>query len=116
MRGQNPSDDFASDFCSVTKFIGAMRSLIANCCAESVLISYFTGKNHWSGFDSGRSNVGLELLSGLLQEDMFLSGSLKVTEIPRKNYASYGGYRAREVHELLLLADKTTSAVGQAAV
>lgn len=45
-------------------------------------------------------------LSALLQEDTFESGSLTITEVPRKNYASYGGYRAREVHELLLLADK----------
>lgn len=106
VRGQNPSDDFASDFCSATRFIGAMRSLLANCNADSVLISYFTGKNHWSNFDSERSNAGLDLLSGLLREDMFVPESLTVTEIPRKNYASYGGYRARKVHELLLLADK----------
>lgn len=114
VRGQNPSDDFTSDFCSATKFMGAMRQLLSTCTAASVLVSYFTGKNHWSKFDSGRSNTGLELLSGLLQEDSFLPGSLTVVEVPRKNYASYGGYRARQVHELLLLADKRPQKVGTA--
>lgn len=106
VRGQNPSDDYTSDFCSSSKFITAMRDLLVGSDADSVLISYFTGKNHWSDFDSERSNAGLEILSTLLQEDTFEPGSLTITEAPRKNYASYGGYRARDVHELLLLADK----------
>lgn len=108
VRGQNPADDFTSDFCSATKFIDAMRQLLKACNADTVLVSYFTGKNHWSKFDSGRSDAGLDLLSALLEEEGFMPGSLTVTEVPRKNYASYGGYRAREVHELLLLADKRT--------
>lgn len=108
VRGQNPDDDFTSDFCSATKFVDAMRTLLNACDAQTVLVSYFTGKNHWSDFDSERSNKGLEVLTALLQEDCFEPGSLKITEVPRKNYASYGGYRAREVHELLLMADKRT--------
>jgi hypothetical protein len=83
-----------------------MRNLLVASNADTVLVSYFTGKNHWSDFDSERSNAGLELLSELLQEDTFVPGSLTITEIQRKNYASYGGYRARDVHELLLLADR----------
>ena len=106
VRGQNPADDFPSDFCSATRFIEAMRQLLNACDADTVLVSYFTGKNHWSDFDSERSNKGLELLSSLLKEDTFEPGSLTISEVPRKNYASYGGYRAREVHELLLMADK----------
>jgi adenine-specific DNA methylase len=106
VRGQNPADDFTSDFCRATSFIEAMRRLLKTCEAETVLVSYFTGKNHWSAFDSERSDKGLELLSSILQEDVFKPGSLTITEVPRKNYASYGGYRAREVHELLLRADK----------
>lgn len=110
VRGQNPADDFTSDFCSATKFIGAMRKLLKSCDTESVLVSYFTGKNHWSAFDSDRSNTGLELLSALLEEDIFVPGSLRIIEVPRKNYASYGGYRAREVYELLMVADKRGTA------
>lgn len=106
VRGQNPNDDFGSVFCSANKFMGAMRDLMATADVDSVLVSYFTGKNHWSAFDSERDDTGLRLLSELLGGDLFKRGSLEVREIPRKNYASYGGYRARDVHELLLLADK----------
>lgn len=105
VRGQNPDDDFTSDFCSAGKFIPAMRALISQADVDSVLVSYFTGKNHWSNFDSGRDDTGLAELSTLLSNDLFVAGSLTVREVPRKNYASYGGYRARDVHELLLLAD-----------
>ncbi|MCP9837280.1 DNA adenine methylase [Cyanobium sp. N.Huapi 1H5] len=105
VRGQNPDDDFTSEFCSAGKFLIALKSLIASADVDSVLISYFTGKNHWSRFDSGRDDTGLIQLSELLSSDLFVDGSLSVREVPRKNYASYGGYRARDVHELLLLAD-----------
>jgi len=115
VRGQNPADDFTSDFCSGRKFIGAMRQLLSSCSVDSVLVSYFTGKNHWSNFDSERSDSGLKLLSALLQEESFVPGSLTITEVPRTNYASYGGYRAREVHELLLLADKKRGVGGKEA-
>lgn len=111
VRGQNRNDDFASDFCSAPRFIEAMRTLLNTCDAETVLVSYFTGKNHWSDFDSERSDKGLDLLSSLLEEDCFKPGSLTITEVPRKNYASYGGFRAREVHELLLMADKRSDSV-----
>jgi adenine-specific DNA methylase len=116
VRGQNPLDDFTSDFCSATKFLAAMRNLLAASNAGSVLVSYFTGKNHWSDFDSDRSNAGLDLLSGLLREDPFEPGSLTIVEVPRTNYASYGGYRARKVHELLLLADKARDPASRRAV
>lgn len=106
VRGQNPNDDFTSSFCSARKFLPSMEKLIAGADVDSVLISYFTGKNHWSSFDSTRDDTGLHLLSDLLEGDLFLPGSMQVREVPRKNYASYGGYRARNVHELLIVADK----------
>jgi adenine-specific DNA-methyltransferase len=105
VRGQNPDDDFASPFCSARKFLPAMRELMSRASVDSVLISYFTGRNHWSDFDSERDDTGLDLLSEMLSEPPFKAGSLVVREVPRKNYASYGGYQARDVHELLLLAD-----------
>jgi adenine-specific DNA-methyltransferase len=105
VRGQNPDDDFASPFCSARRFLPAMRELMGRASVDSVLISYFTGRNHWSDFDSERDDTGLHLLSEMLSEPPFKAGSLVVREVPRKNYASYGGYQARDVHELLLLAD-----------
>lgn len=105
VRGQNPEDDFTSPFCSARKFLPALRDLVAQASVDCVLISYFTGRNHWSEFDSGRDDTGLHLLSEMLSEPPFRAESLVVREVPRKNYASYGGYQARDVHELLLLAD-----------
>lgn len=106
VRGQNPDDDFSSTFCSVRSFMDSMETLLSRAAAETVVLSYFTGRNHWSDFDSGPDDTGRELLSGLLERDMFVPGSLTVTEVDRLNYASYGGYKARRVNELLLTAKK----------
>ena len=106
VRGQNPEDDFVSTFCKPKRFIDDMRMLIERANCETVAISYFTGRNHWSKFDTGRSDTGLNLLSDLLASDLFEPGSLSVAEVPRRNYASYGGYQARTVDELILVATK----------
>lgn len=106
VRGQHPSDNASSAFCSAHKFLDAMHDLIAAADVETVVLSYFTGRNHWSDFDRGRDDTGLKHLTRMLGSEAFVSGSLSVTEIPRRNYASYVGYRARNVTELLLRVDK----------
>ncbi len=106
VRGQNPEDDFTSTFCKPKRFIADMHELIERAACRTVVISYFTGANHWSSFDTGPNDTGRELLSELLSGDLFEPGSLSVLEVPRRNYASYGGYTARTVHELLLVAEK----------
>ena len=104
VRGQNPQDDFSSTFCKPARFIDDLRTLIERSCSDSVLISYFNGRNHWNKFDSGPDDTGRDLLEGLLTGPRFEPGSLSVRVVPRLNYASYGGYRARPVDELLLSA------------
>ena len=106
VRGQNPDDDFSSSFCSVRSFLDSMEALLTRAAAETVVLSYFTGRNHWSDFDSDPDDTGRALLSELLESDIFVPGSLRVTEVDRLNYASYGGYKARRVNELLLTAKK----------
>ena len=106
VRGQNPEDDFSSTFCKAKRFIDELRTLIARARCDTVMISYFTGKNHWNDFDSDPNDRGLEELRALLEEDLFESGSLQVRRVPRTNYASYGGYQARQVEELILVAQK----------
>ena len=106
VRGQNPQDDFSSTFCKAKRFIDDLRTLIARAKCDTVMISYFTGKNHWNEFDSDPNDRGLEQLRALLEEDLFEPGSLKVRRVPRTNYASYGGYQARQVEELILVAQK----------
>jgi hypothetical protein len=104
VRGQNPADDFVSSFCKPARFIDDMRTLIRRANCDAVVVSYFTGKNHWSQFDSGPNDTGLHLLSGLLTEGDFEDGSLEVRSVERRNYASYGGFSARMVDELLISA------------
>lgn len=106
VRGQHPSDNTSSVFCSTHRFLDAMHDLIADADIETVVLSYFTGRNHWSDFDRGRDDTGLCNLERMLRSNTFVKGSLRVTEIPRRNYASYVGYNARDVTELLLLVDK----------
>jgi len=104
VRGQNPADDFVSSFCKPTRFIEDMRTLIHRANSDAVVVSYFTGRNHWSRFDSGPNDTGLRLLSELLSEPEFEPGSLEVRSVERRNYASYGGFSARMVDELLISA------------
>ncbi|SEB56814.1 Adenine-specific DNA methylase [Paramicrobacterium humi] len=104
VRGQNPDDDFASSFCKASRFIEDMRTLIRRADCDTVVISYFNGKNHWSKFDSGPDSTGQLLLEQLLAEPMFEQGSQRTVLVPRRNYASYVGYTARDVSELILSA------------
>ena len=106
VRGQNMAEDRPSAFCSAPAFLPAMRNLLLRTPADVVVISYFTGRNHWSQFDSDPDDRGLRLLSSLLEEPPFKPGSLRMIRVPRTNYASYGGYTARKIDELLLVAEK----------
>lgn len=106
VRGQNPQDNFTSSFCKQGSFLTDMTTLIERAKAKAVIISYFTGRNHWSNFDQGRSDTGRDLIESLLSGAMFIPGTLRVREVERRNYASYGGYRARNVHELIMTAEK----------
>lgn len=106
VRGQNPSDDFTSSFCKASRFIPDMRTLIERAHCETVAISYYNGANHWGKFDSAPDNTGRERLTEMLTGDLFEPGSLRVVEVPRRNYASYGGYTAHDVNELVLVARK----------
>lgn len=104
VRGQNPEDDFSSTFCKPARFIDDMRTLIERAAPETVLISYFNGRNHWNNFDSEQNDVGRGLIDELLRGPGFEPDSLRTVVIPRTNYASYGGFKARPVDELLLSA------------
>lgn len=104
VRGQNPEDDFTSSFCKPATFINDMRTMISRARCDRVMISYFNGANHWSKFDSGPNDVGQGMLEELLSEDLFEPSSLTVKSVPRMNYASYGGFKARSVNELIMTA------------
>lgn len=104
VRGQNPDDDFSSSFCKASRFIDDMRTLIQRADCDAVVISYFDGRNHWNKFDSEPNQAGQVLLEQLLSESMFQEGTQATVTVQRRNYASYGGYTARDVSELVLSA------------
>ena len=106
VRGQNPADDFTSSFCKASRFISDLETLIERARCETVVISYYNGANHWGKFDSSPNNTGREHLAAMLTGSKFEPGSFHVAEIPRRIYASYGGYTARQVTELVLVARK----------
>lgn len=106
VRGQNMDDDFVSTFCKAKLFVDSLRLLIERAKTRFVVLSYFSGKNHWNGFDSQTNGIGFEKLQNLFLSDLFLSGSLEVIPIARTNYQSYGGFRAKEVLEYLFIAEK----------
>ncbi|MET9316862.1 DNA adenine methylase [Kribbella sp. NPDC003505] len=106
VRGQNPEDDFVSTFCRSSSFLSDMGAVMRDAAAETVVVSYYTGRNHWSDFDRGRDDTGLNLLRELMTGSMFDADTFEALEVDRLNYASYGGYRARTVQELILVAKK----------
>lgn len=106
VRGQNPDDDFTSSFCSSKTFLPDMGAVMRDARAKTVVVSYYTGANHWSQFNADRNDTGLELLRDLMTGTMFEPDSFVALEVERKNYASYGGYKARTVQELILVAKK----------
>ena len=106
VRGQNPDDDFNSTFCKASRFIDDMGDVMNSADCETVVVSYYTGRNHWSSFDADRDDTGFNLLRELMTGSMFDTGSFRALELDRRNYASYGGYKARTVKELILVARK----------
>lgn len=107
VRGQNPTDDFTSTFCKPSTFVRDLRTVVERARCRTVMISYFNGANHWGKFDSDNDDTGREHLESFLSdESLFIPGTLRVLEVPRRNYASYGGYTARNITELVLVADK----------
>ena len=113
VRGQNMDHDFSSSFSKAGMFLKAFRDLVERTNVNYVLVSYFTGANHWSKFDTDRSDAGLEHLRQAMTSPPFATDGLSIEEVERVNYASYGGYKARRVTELLLLGRKEVVGVGR---
>lgn len=106
VRGQNMSDDFISSFCKKAQFIDSLKLLISRANTHFVVLSYFSGKNHWSDFKGNTNDQGYNELSELFKSDLFYPGSFKVLPLERTNYQSYGGYQAAKILEYLFIAEK----------
>ncbi|HEX8558740.1 MAG TPA: DNA adenine methylase [Pyrinomonadaceae bacterium] len=106
VRGQNMDDDFVSPFCKKSLFIESLSTLIGKAKTRLVALSYFDGRNHWNEFKSDANGVGYLKLQEFFNTELFRPGTLKIVPIPRTNYQSYGGYKAREVLEFLFICEK----------
>lgn len=106
VRGQNMRDDFTSTFCKPDLFIPSLTELIMSAKANWVVLSYFSGRNHWNDFKADDNDIGHGKLRALFESSLFTRGSLTAIPVSRLNYQSYGGYRARVVDEYLFVGRK----------
>jgi len=106
VRGQNMEYDFKSTFNGKNSFLDSLHQLISRAKTKMIVLSYFDGKNHWNDFKSKGNGKGYKNLMDLFSTDSFIPKSLKVIPVPRMNYQSYGGYKGKEVHEYLFIAEK----------
>lgn len=107
VRGQNPDDDFVSSFCKPREFLPSLRSLIEKAKTQTVVLSYFDGRNHWNDFKAEANEGGIDRLEEFFEDDLFVPGSLKIRPVTRQNYQSYGGHKAKSVSEYLFIAEKS---------
>ena len=97
VRGQNMVDDFKSTFCSKGSFISSLRTLVERADAETVMISYFNGRNHWGSFKSHEADSqGRAIMEAFLSSTLFEPGTVACRPVERLNYQSYGGYKGKD--------------------
>ncbi len=104
VRGQNPEDDFASDFCYRDRFVGALRRLIDNADCEHVVLSYYGGRNHWNHWArvDTPTDEGLHIINAVFADKTLFKESEVVSALDiRKNYQSRGGEQKSLVNEYL---------------
>ena len=105
VRGQNMEKDFSSTFCKNNLFISSLNQLITDAKTEWVIMSYYNGKNHKSSINEGE-NVILNELNEFFNSNLFEKKSLKIKNIERTNYQSYGGHSASKINEILYIVKK----------
>jgi adenine-specific DNA methylase len=106
VRGQNMASDFTSSFCKNATFISSLSTLIERAQSRVVILSYFSGRNHWNEFKSISNGTGFNNLEDLFGGPLFASNLSTVIPIKRLNYQSYGGYKAKEIDEYLFVGTR----------
>lgn len=104
VRGQHPSDDFASNFCYRNRFIDSLRQLIEAVDANHVVLSYYGGRNHWNHWSSVSepTDQGLRELRTLFEDSNLFESSEVIPALEiRKNYQSRVGEQKELVNEYL---------------
>lgn len=104
VRGQHPEDDFASDFCYRNRFISSLKHLIENIDADHVVLSYYSGRNHWNHWSAVTepTDEGFQEIRALFEDQELFSHSevMPALEV-RRNYQSRVGEQKKLVNEYL---------------
>jgi len=106
VRGQNPEDDFTSDFCFKNKFISALDDMITDANPKYVIMSYYGGRNHWNHWTKGEehNDEGFKVLEEYFGSEKFCSKSYSSITKLRQNYQSRVGEKKQIIDEYLFFA------------
>ncbi len=92
--------------CSARNFMDSLQLLIQRADARIVMLSYFDARNHWNNTNDAGNGVGVRSFLRSSGSSAFRHRSFRSHRFARSNYQSYGGYRARQIDELLFIAEK----------
>jgi adenine-specific DNA-methyltransferase len=116
VRGQNLDDNFTSDFCFRDRFISSLRSLIEAANTDHIVLSYYSGRNHWNHWstveiptDAGKKALEEVFRDRSLFEDFEVVPVLDV----RLNYQSRVGEQKGLVDEHLFYGKKKRNTVNK---
>lgn len=106
VRGQNPEDDFTSDFCFKDKFISSLDTMIEDVKPKYVIMSYYGGRNHWNHWTKSEehNDAGFKILEEYFNHHKFCSKSYSSIVKLRQNYQSRGGEKKQIIDEYLFFA------------
>ena len=106
VRGQNPNDDFTSDFCFKDKFIDALDTMICDVKPKYIIMSYYGGRNHWNHWSRGEepNDVGFNIIQDYFKQEKYCEHSYSSIIKLRQNYQSRSGEKKKIVDEYLFFA------------
>lgn len=104
VRGQNIQDDHSSEFCYRDRFIEKLRELVEAVDSRYVLLSYYSGRNHWNHWSkvSAPTDRGLQELRAMFEDVALFQDCEIVPALDiRRNYQSRSGEQKQLVNEYL---------------
>lgn len=106
VRGQNPDDDFTSDFCFKDKFMQALDKMICDVSPKYIIMSYYGGRNHWNHWSKNEEakDIGFNIIQDYFQGSKYCEHSYSSVVKLRQNYQSRVGEKKKIVDEYLFFA------------
>lgn len=106
VRGQNPEDDFTSDFCFKDRFMQALDEMVCDVDPKYIIMSYYGGRNHWNHWSKGDElkDFGFNIIQDYFQSDRYCEHSYSSIVKLRQNYQSRVGEKKKIIDEYLFFA------------